>query len=162
MEPFHMESNLADGWIYGENFSQENLKAVRSLDSVEDAQLRMAVTGSAPDQGGAEAELIMENENIVNRPYIMEGDEFDPEDKDSVWLNERFADAWNLQIGDELNISYHGITFTKKIRGLIASPEYEYMCSSKDLEVDYHNIAYIYMSYGGFPAEEYILSLIHI
>lgn len=160
MIPFHAASNLADGWLYGENFTEDNLSNVRKLDAIEDAQLRMVVTGSLPEQGSAEADLILEEENLVNKPYLLAGDEFDPEDTDSVWINERFADAWNLQVGDSIPIFYNGITFTKVIRGLTASPEYEYMCASTDLEIDYHNIAYIYMSYRGFPAKDYVLHLI--
>lgn len=159
-EAFHEATNLADGWLYGENFSEENLEAVRKLDNVNTAQLRMLVTGSAPEQDGAEVDLILENENIVNKPYILEGEEFDPADKDGVWLNGRFADAWNIHPGDSLKIAYNGVEFTKTVRGLIAAPEYEYMCASKDLEIDYKNIAYVYLSYAGFPAKDYVLHLI--
>lgn len=157
---FHQAANLADGWLYGENFTQENLEAVRKLEQIDTAQLRMLVTGSAPDQNGAEVDLILEEENVVNKPYLLEGEAFDPRDTEGLWLNERFADAWDIQVGDFLRLSYNGISFEKEIKGLIASPEYEYMCASKDLETDYHNIAYVYMSYRGFPAKDYVLHLI--
>ena len=160
MKPFHEASNLADGWLYSENFTDENLAVVRNLEKVKDAQLRMLVTGSAPEQDSAEVDIILEEENVVNKPYILEGSGFDAEDTEGVWLNGRFADAWGIEPGDSLTLTYNGVTFTKKVRGLIASPEYEYMCSSRDLEVDYHNIAYVYMSYRGFPAREYLEHLI--
>lgn len=160
LKPFHEATNLSDGWLYGENFSGENLNAVRSLDSIKEAQLRMTVTGSAPNQGNAEVDLILEEENLVNKPYIIEGEDFDPADTEGVWLSQRFAGVWNLQVGDSLTLDYGGIEFTKVIRGLIASPEYEYMCASTDLETDFHNIAYVYLAYRGFPARDYILHLI--
>lgn len=70
---FHEECNLADLWVYGEGFTQENLDAVRNLDFVKDASLRMAVTGSAPDCDGAQVVIYLEWENIVNQPYYIEG-----------------------------------------------------------------------------------------
>lgn len=160
LKPFHEAANLADGWLYGENFTKENLEVVRSLEKVNGAQLRMVVTGSAPEQGSAETDIILEDENTVNKPYLLEGVGFDPADTEGVWLNERFADAWGLKVGDPLALAYNGVSFTKTIRGLIASPEYAYMCASSDLEVDYRNIAYVYMAYRGFPAREYVLQLI--
>lgn len=158
--PFHQASNLADGWLYGENFTQENLVQVRKLMQITAAQLRMLVTGSAPGQDGAEVDLILEEENIVNKPYLLEGEEFDPEDTEGVWLSQRFADAWDIRTGDLIELSYNGITFEKEVKGLVAAPEYEYMCASKDLETDFRNIAYAYMSYRGFPAKDYVLHLI--
>ena len=100
--------------------------------------------------------MILENENVVTKPYIMAGKEFDVNDLDSIWLSDRFADAWNLSVGDTFAFSYHGVTVTKNIAGLIESPEYEYMCADKDIETDYKNIAYVYMPYRAFPTKEYI------
>ena len=44
---FHSETNLADGWLYGEGFTTDNLEAVKNLDEVKDAQLRMQITASS-------------------------------------------------------------------------------------------------------------------
>ena len=37
MQTFNCESNLADVWMYGENFTKENLEAVKNLKEVKDA-----------------------------------------------------------------------------------------------------------------------------
>ena len=160
IDKFHGETNLADGWLYGEGFTTDNLEKVRSLEEVKDAQLRMQITASSVEQNQAQIEVILEDENIVTKPYIMEGEEFNTKNLDSIWLSERFARAWNLAIGDSFAFSYHGVTVTKKIAGLIASPEYEYMCADKDMEIDYKNIAYVYMPYQAFPAKEYITHIV--
>lgn len=155
MDKFHGKSNLADGLIYGENFTEDNLLAVRELTDIKDAQLRVHLSGSSVEQGNAQIEIYLEEENIVTRPYIIKGEEFNPDDTDSLWLSERFADAWDLAPGDTFAFTYNGTTIEKTIAGLIASPEYEYMCASEDLETDYANIAYIYMAYEAFPAEKH-------
>ncbi|UKI23530.1 MAG: hypothetical protein L6V88_03460 [Anaerotruncus sp.] len=37
---YYSETNLADGWIYGEGFSDDDLKAVQSIDGVAQAEKR--------------------------------------------------------------------------------------------------------------------------
>src|SRR5574344_532319 len=153
---FHSKTNLADGWVYGEGFTKENLDAVRNLKDVNEAQLRRQITASSVKQNGAQIEVLLENENIITKPYIMKGKEFDPKDVDSLWLSEKFAKEWKLSVGDEFSFVSHGVTVTKKIAGLIASPEYEYMCADKDLQTDYSDIAYVYMAYDAFPIKDYV------
>ena len=40
LKNFYQQTNFADGWIYSEGFSKEELEAVRDLEFVADAQLR--------------------------------------------------------------------------------------------------------------------------
>lgn len=160
MENYHKETNLADVWMYGENFTEENLKAVKQLSDVKDAQLRMMVTGKSVEQDGAQVDIYLEEENVVTRPYIEEGAEFDPTDTEGLWLSQKFADYWKIKVGDNFSFLYNGVTVTGTVRGLISTPEYEYMCADTDLDTDVSNIAYVYMSYGGFPVREYVEHLI--
>ncbi len=157
---FHEKCNLADLWIYGEGFSEENLEAVRNLDFVADASLRMSVTGSAPDCDGAQVDLYLEREDIVNHPYYISGAEFDPTDREGVWLAAAFADKRGISVGDDFTIAYNGITFTRTVKGLIESPEYEYRQAEGDADIFVENIAFVYMSYDAFPIREYVEHLI--
>lgn len=157
---FHKECNLADLWIYGEGFSKDNLEAVRKLDCVKDAGLRTSVTGSAPECDGAQADLYLERENIVNQPYYIEGEKFDPSDREGLWLTAAFAKARNINTGDNFTISYNGITFTRKVKGLIESPEYEFRQAEGDADIYIENIAFVYMSYDAFPIRDYTAHLI--
>ncbi|MGN0341982.1 MAG: ABC transporter permease, partial [Roseburia sp.] len=152
--------NLADLWIYGEGFTEENLEAVRNLDFVEDAGLRMSVTGSAPECDGAQVDIYLMRENIVNQPYYIEGETFDPTDRDGIWLTAAFADARNIKVGDDFTIAYNGITFTREVKGLIESPEYEYRQAEGDADIYLENIAFVYMSYDAFPIRDYVEHLI--
>lgn len=144
---FHAACNLADIWIYGEGFTQEDLEAVRELDFVKDAQLRTSITGSAPDCDGAQVDLYLESENLVNKPYYIEGEEFDPDDTTGIWLTNAFAELRDIQVGDEFTIEYNGITFTRTVRGLIESAEYEFRQAEGDADIYLENIAFVYMSY---------------
>lgn len=111
-DTYHKVCHLSDLWVYGEGFSGENLEKIRSLDFVEDAQLRMSVMGSAPDCGGAQVDIYLERGNLVNRPFLYEGEEFNPTDGDGIWLANAFAVRRGIRVGDDFTIEYNGIEFT--------------------------------------------------
>lgn len=159
-EVFHNDCALSDIWVYGEGFSEENLEAVRSLDFVEKAQLRMFVQGTVPDIDGVQADIFLERENIVNTPYLISGEPFSPSDKDGIWVANAFAEHRGVKIGDDFTIEYNGVRFTKKVKGLIESTEYEFRQAENDADMYLENIAIVFMSYDAFPLRDYVKHLI--
>lgn len=155
-ENYHKECNLSDVWMYGEGFSDDELDTVRNLDFVKDAQLRMSVIGSAPDCDGAQVDIYLERENLVDTPYYISGEPFDPTDTDGIWLANAFARLRNIKVGDDFTIEYNGITFTREVKGLVESAEYEFREADGDADVYLENIAIVYMSYDAFPIRDYI------
>ena len=155
-ENYHKECNLSDVWMYGEGFSDDELDTVRNLDFVKDAQLRMSVNGSAPDCDGAQVDIYLERENLVDTPYYISGEPFDPTDTDGIWLANAFARLRNIKVGDDFTIEYNGITFTREVKGLVESAEYEFREADGDADVYLENIAIVYMSYDAFPIRDYI------
>lgn len=159
-EKYHEECNLSDLWMYGEGFTQDELDEIRALDFVEAAQLRMSVTGTTPEFAGVQVDMFLERENVVNTPYLVKGEEFNPEDTEGIWLANAFAVRRNLDVGDDFTIEYNGVTFTKKIKGLVESTEYEYRQADGDADVYLENIAIVFMSYDAFPIRDYVTHLI--
>lgn len=155
-ENYHKECNLSDVWMYGEGFSDDELDTVRNLDFVKDAQLRMFMTGSAPDCDGAQVDIYLERENLVDTPYYISGEPFDPTDTNGIWLANAFARLRNIKVGDDFTIEYNGITFTREVKGLVESAEYEFREADGDADVYLENIAIVYMSYDAFPIRDYI------
>ena len=166
VDAFHNETNLADGWLYSEGFTEDNLKAVRELDFIESAQLRTEVKGTIPDYGEAETHIMLMDESIIISPYLYKPEEnrlnesdsvpFDPKDKDGVWLNWSFANEWNIKVGDALEVEHNGLSFERTVRGLIMTPEYEYTKAEKDADINFRNLAYIYMGYDAFLFRDYV------
>lgn len=159
-EKYHEECNLSDLWMYGEGFTQDELDEIRALDFVEAAQLRMSVSGTTPDFSGVQVDMFLERENVVNTPYLVKGEEFNPSDTEGIWLANAFAVRRNLNVGDDFTIEYNGITFTKQIKGLVETPEYEYRQAEGDADVYLENIAIVFMSYDAFPIRDYVTHLI--
>ena len=162
LKNFYQQTNFADGWIYSEGFSEEELEAVRGLEFVADAQLRTEITGSAPDYNNAQTNIYLEDENIVTMPLAIEGVPFDPKDVDGVWLNQSFAKAWGIQVGDTFTAEYEGISITKEIKGLVMTPEYLYTCADNDADVNLANLAYIYLARDAFPVRQVLKTAIGI
>ncbi|MDO5156320.1 MAG: ABC transporter permease [Eubacteriales bacterium] len=160
MESFHEDTNVADGWLYGEGFTKDNLDAVSKLDFILGAQLRTQVQATAPDADDAQVDLYLQDEESVNKIFVIEGNGFDPDDADGIWISKAFADKRKLSVGDSFKISYNGITMTKTIRGLGETPEYEFRQAEKDPDVFLENITFAHMSYKGFPVREYANHLI--
>mgnify|MGYP000012536861 CR=1 FL=1 len=146
-QQYHDTCSLSDLWVYGESFTKENLEAVRSLDFVESAQLRTGTSGTAPDFDGAQVDFYLEDENVVNTPYYIEGEAFDAQDADGVWLANAFAVRRGIKVGDDFTIEYEGIRLTKKVKGLVESAEYEFRQADGDADVYLENIAVAYLSY---------------
>lgn len=97
---------------------------------------------------------------MVNTPYLVKCEEFNPEDTEGIWLANAFAVRRNLDVGDDFTIEYNGVTFTKKIKGLVESTEYEYRQADGDADVYLENIAIVFMSYDAFPIRDYVTHLI--
>lgn len=159
-ETFHNDCALSDIWVYGESFSDEDIKAVRALDFVETAQLRMSVQGTMPDFDGVQADIYLECENLVNKPYLCSGEPFDPEDTEGVWLADAFAQRRNVKLGDEITVEYNGVRFTRKVKGFVESAEYEFRQAENDADMYLENIAIIFMSRDAFPLRDYAKHLI--
>lgn len=148
-DAFLEETNFADGWIYGEGFTQENLEAVRALAFIEEAQLRTVLTGYCTGQDGAQVDIFLQSESLVNKTLLLEGEAFEPQDADGIWLSNAFAKEWDIQVGDSFGVSYGSFTVTKEVKGLIEMPEYIFRKADKDLDTDLRNIAIVYMGYAG-------------
>lgn len=151
---FEKETVFADGWIYGSGFDEDDLAAVRRIDKVTGAQLRTEVLGKADEKyNTAEVYCYFEDKAEVTVPYVMEGSAYDPDDEEGIWLFYRFADVWDLKIGDPFTVHVMGQDIEKTIRGFILTPEYEWACASSDTDTDYHNIGFAYLSMKALPEE---------
>lgn len=167
IERFNEATNLADGWLYSEGFTEENLSAVRKLSFIRDAQLRTEIKGTVPQYDSAETHFYLMDESIVIKPYLHQPGEnglqekasipFDPKDAEGVWLNWTFAKEWNIKVGDDIELEHNGMKFTRKVKGLIMTPEYEYTKAEKDADINFKTLAYVYMGYDTFPYRDYVM-----
>ena len=148
---FYMDTNLADGWIYNNDFDEAAINKINEFSTQSD---RQAVVQSVVDmEGKPDITLHFTKDGSVSKFYSTEGEDFNPSDKSGVWLDKRFADARDLHIGDKIKFEFDNQTFKKEIKGLGYSPEYIYETSSSSLTPDFSQIGFAYLSSGAYPGD---------
>lgn len=157
---YYEETNLADGWIWGEGFSDTDLNKVKNIDGVTAAEKRCYLQVTGKDKYNPTVYLYGLNENSICKPYVVKGDDFTVNSEGKVWIDKQFADAKGLDVGDSYTFSFDNLPFTLEVAGLVYSSEYQYYSNENDLWPDYNNIGFAYCSYQSLPMKDYIISYI--
>ena len=142
---FHKQSNLADGWVYGNGFTAEQTEQLAALPEVGEAERRMYMEVKA--QNGTTLFFYLPDTNTVNMPMVLEGEPFQTSDAEHIWLAKRFADEQGVAVGDTFTLTLpDGSPLALQVAGKVWSPEYEYYKAEVDLEPDYHDTGYAFAS----------------
>ena len=157
---YYEQTNLADGWIWGEGFSNNDLNKIKSIDGITDAEKRCYVEVTGQDEYNPTVYLYGLEKNAICKPFIVDGEEFNPDSKGKVWLDKRFADTKGLKVGDKYTFVFKGVPFSLEVAGLIYSSEYQYYANENDLWPDFNNIGFAYCSYKSLPIKDYIINYI--
>ncbi len=151
---FENDSNFADGWIYGADFSEEQAEKIADINGINDVQRRTEVLGKADEKyNSAEMYCYFQSSTDVTIPRAVDGADFDADDENGLWLFSRFAETWGIKVGDKFTVHVMGLDIEKEVKGLIVTPEYEFACASTDTDSDFHNIGFAYLSQKVLPEE---------
>ena len=143
---YYENTNLADGWIYGEEISDDVFSEIKSMDEIKDAQREMVVDTVANYSSDPEITLhIVEGNQNISKFYLFKGKDFDPNDEEGIWIDKRFADGRNLDIGDKITLRFDGNKVSKTVRGIMYSPEYVYYIQEGSLLPDFSQVGFAYM-----------------
>ena len=149
VDSFYTETNLADGWIHGDNFEIADLEKINNFT---DQSERQAVIKSVGDfENEPDITLHFVDNNTISKFYVVEGEDFNINDGSGVWLDKRFADAQDLKIGDKISFEFDGKTIEKEIRGIGYSPEYVYETSPTSITPEFKDLGFAYLSYKAYP-----------
>ena len=150
---YYNDTNLADGWIYSANLDEKFLDEVYLLGPTTQMERQLVVDSVADFSNDPEITLHFVENNTISKFYLIEGEPLDVNDSDGVWLDKSFADAKNLNVGDNITFEFNGFNIEKEIKGLGYSPEYVYHASKSSVIPDFSKIGFAYMSYKAFPSE---------
>ena len=163
-ERFYQEYNLADLWVMGGGFSNEEVQTVAALPEVISAERRLATSGElvlGADMKEADGD---ETENIPmqlyflsgyfsNRFEVMEGEDYVP-DTDGVWLDRFVARKQHLTIGDTVRFRVDGKTVNSVLKGIVRTPELVYYSDSTDITAEYGDFGYAFLSASAYPTAD--------
>lgn len=142
-------TNLADIWVSGE-LSDRKAAEIAALPGVSDAQRRVSIRATVQSlPGEPELDLYMsEGPARINRPMLMEGSDFPPEQKNLCIIAEAFAQAHGLSIGDRLTVQYGGTAIELTVHGIGHQSEYIVYTNGKSIKTDALDFGYATVSPG--------------
>lgn len=154
-DTYYTRCNLADFWIAGEGFSNEEERKIEELNGVNGAERRLMLEGDIELEDDKYSMLTMFlTTNEISRLEVLEGSEYE-EGKEGFWLEEIFAKAHKLKIGDTITIDLGTEKTTGIVQGYVRNPEYAYYLSAEETMMpNYANYGYAFASEEQYPAEE--------
>lgn len=134
-------TNLADYWAYGNNFTEEDVESAKS--KFNDVERKTVVDISVLEDKTISVNIVEENK--ISQCYIVKGNNFTEEK--GIWLSDIFASKNGLDVGNTITVPYEGMNIDLEIKGLIKSPEYLYCVEDESvLMPDNTNYGYAYVS----------------
>lgn len=125
MQSFFKETGYADYRIVLEKgFKEDDLKKIADSSLVKDAARYVSVTADIKEYDGDSVALSVTANEKVSGFIVTDGDSYDPDSEDGIWLSDKYAAANNIKLGDTLTFLYKNIELKGKVKGLIKSGEY--------------------------------------
>lgn len=148
-DTFFRENRLAHFFVNLEQADRTALAQVRAMDGVQAAQARFSMDMDADLPGDPKVNVTaFDGEMAVNVPYILEGESLSSTDRRGCLMQEAFAEAHNLHVGDSITIEHQGMRYPLFIRGIVHSPEY--ISLSDGMAIDFTQYGYILVSARAF------------
>lgn len=139
---FFTNNRLAHFFIGVESADRSALSRVRSIDGIDDALARFTLDMDAELPGDPKLNVTaFDGEMTINTPYMKSGSPLDPADRRGCLLQEAFANAHGLRVGDSLILKHQGMRYPLVIRGIVNSPEY--ISLSDGMQIDSFQYGYV-------------------
>ena len=153
---YYKQNNLFDLEAFGENFSKDDLKNIKKIDNIKDAERKLTVRGTNKDNT---LEINFIESNNISKFYVIKGEKFDV-NKSGVWIDSDYAKNNNIKLGDIIDVKYESLELKEKVLGLINTPDHVYsLKDSSALMPDKNTFGYVYLSVNEIT-EDYIKSLV--
>ncbi|WIV12933.1 ABC transporter permease [Proteiniborus sp. MB09-C3] len=152
-DKYYEETSLPDIWIMGTNFNKEDIEKIKNLSGISNATLRLSFDSPMDNDNDKIIRINIMADDTLSIPKVVEGSPLDSI-KDGLWLDNSFAKANKLKVGEEITFEFAGKKIQKTILGLILHPEYVY--SSRDdstLMPDPENFGFAFLYSSSFSQD---------
>ena len=151
VKSYYNETNMANVWVYGDSFNSVSVDKINNMSSVEGVERQLSLTAKGDMSYDPDVDLRFVENNSVAKYYPITGSKLNLSDEDGIWLDDKFAKAHNLKVGDDITLKFNGTEITKTIRGTGYSPEYVFEVPTKSIVPDYRIQGFGYLSHEAFP-----------
>ena len=135
IETYYEEQNLADFWVQLPGADREALRRLERLPGVERVQMRVNVEMDTDLSSEATLQVLgYDGEAAINAPLLREGEALAAHDGRGLLLEEQFARANGIEVGDTLRLRLDGFEQAFTVRALALSPEY--LITTQDVSPD--------------------------
>lgn len=150
-ELYFSECNLADLWAKSGGFSARDIAEVEHLAGVEEIVPRASYELECPDLGDDVNVALnaYDGAMTINTPVIRQGEALRDGDLRGILVEEQFALAHGLQVGDILSLEIDGAERDFTVRGIVLSPEY--IVTAKDVSPDPDHYGFALCHYAAVP-----------
>lgn len=133
--------------VFEKGCSEDELKKIQGLDGVDRAARYVSIAADVKERKDDAVSLSVTTDSKVSGFMLIDGDEYDAESTDGVWLSDKYADANDFRVGDSISLAYKGIEMKGTVRGLVKSGE-QLICvrDSSQLMPDYSTFGFAYIS----------------
>lgn len=145
---FFKDTGYADYRIISDSgFSEAELNSIKEIDGVDYAARYVSVNADIKERSGDSASLTVTTNETVSGFIVTDGESYDPESTDGIWLSDKYASANDFKTGDVITLVYKNIEISGKIKGLIKSGEHM-ICvrDSSQLMPDLSTYGFAYIS----------------
>lgn len=141
-------TGFADYRIVSEKgFSSEDADKIAALDGVDAVSRYLSIQVEVKEKQDESVALTVTENADVSGFLLMEGNAYEKDSKDGIWLSDKYAAANNISVGDTLTFLYANKEIQGHVEGLIKSGEY--LINVRDesqLMPDYTNFGFAYIS----------------
>ena len=153
VDRYYENNNLQDIWLAGENFSNDDLKDIKEINNVKNAERILTLNMDLENYKNVVIETNFIETNDISKMYIVEGEEYS-QDKDGLWLDSYLAKNLEIKVGDELTLKYQNYTVKETVKGLVNTPDHVYIIKDETAIFPTHkDYGYVYLSINKFPED---------
>ena len=126
IDTYFEENNLSDFWVnLPAGMDRAALDKLAAVDGVEEIISRFVMDMETTLGDNINANVTAyDGAMTINAPLLREGELLDPSDMRGCLIQERYAIAQGLGLGDRISVKFAGEEYTFIIRGVCVSPEY--------------------------------------
>ena len=155
--------NLADFWISTPEADRGAMARLRAIEGVEEVAARFSLDMETDFPGDVMLNVTAyDGPMTINTPVVLRGAALGEGDLRGCLVQEGFADARGLNVGDALTVRYGDLEYNLYIRGVVNSPEYISVTGSISMSADMSKYGYILVNAAGFreiPLSQFIVTL---
>lgn len=144
---FYDSTGFADYRLVSETgYSIDDMNKIKEISGVDKISRYISVKTNESKENDVVAVTVTTDINVSGFTLI-NGDEYNNNAVDSVWISDQYAAKNNYKIDDEITLKHGSTSITGTIKGLIKSSEY-LICTPDENQMmpDFNTYGYVYIS----------------